>query len=125
MPSILFLSDPDGPPGNDNVTTLPMAFRTAGWTVEQASHALSWIGGRTYSGPRVLADFDLVWPIGLGRRQDFIDRMQLLAHSGVRLVNPPAAYLLLHGKLMWPELMPPTHAAAAPSAAAAGMAPSR
>lgn len=114
MPSILFLSDPVGPPANDNHLTLPDAFRRAGWRVDVASHALHWIGGEVRSGNLALPGFDLVWPIGLGHRADFVDRMQLLAHSGARLINPPSAYLLLHGKLMWSDLLPRTHASADP-----------
>jgi len=119
MPSILFLTDPHKAgalfdPVTDNTTTLPAAFRAAGWEVTLGSQNLNWISGDVRSGEHVLNRFDLVWPLGLGRRADFIDRMQLLAHSGARLINPPAVYLLLHGKLMWADLMAPTHAACDP-----------
>lgn len=112
MPSILFLSDPAVMRSNDNHETLPAAFRNAGWLVHSALPELSWISGAVQSGPYDLQSFDLVWPLGLGRRSDFIDRMQLLAHSGIRLINPPLAYLLMHGKLMWSDLMPETCASA-------------
>jgi glutathione synthase/RimK-type ligase-like ATP-grasp enzyme len=117
MPTILFLTDQSpspADPATDNSITLPAAFRTAGWDVTFGSQTLSWIGGEVRSGEYRLNRFDLVWPLGMGRRADFMDRMQLLAHSGARLINPPAVYLLLHGKLMWADLMVPTHAAADP-----------
>ncbi len=114
MPSILFLADPDGPPSNNNIETLPAAFEAAGWLTVLGTHSLSWLDGAVYAGREQLTDFDLVWPIGLGKRHDFIDRMQLLAHSGARCINPPSAYLLLHGKLMWADLMPLTFASANP-----------
>lgn len=119
MPSILFLTDPTQgapplDPATDNTTILPAAFRSAGWEVSLGTQNLKWISGDVRSGAHVLKQFDLVWPLGLGLRADFIDRMQLLAHSGARLINPPAVYLLLHGKLMWADLMAPTHAASDP-----------
>ncbi len=46
-----------------------------------------------------LAGFDLVWMLGLGERQDFIDRCQILANlpSG-KMVNSALALLSLHSK---------------------------
>ncbi len=117
MPQVLFLSDlPEASPQTpeakprDNIYTLPRVFARAGWEVAIETHALRWHHGDVYAGNSCLNDADLVWPLGLGDRGDFIDRMQLLAHSGVRMINPPQAYLLLHGKLMWADLLPPTHA---------------
>jgi|GEM_PF-295307 len=110
MYKVLFLSDPSETAPRDNIHTLPRAFAQAGWQIGIETHALSWHHGNVYAGKTCLQDADLVWPLGLGDRRDFIDRMQLLAHSGARLINPPQAYLLLHGKLMWADLLPPTHA---------------
>ncbi|MCP5180728.1 MAG: hypothetical protein H6993_03020 [Pseudomonadales bacterium] len=109
--TILFLSDPRAEPTGDNHMTLPVAFRNGNWHVVTASHALSVRAGDAYAGEHRLKDFDLVWPLGLGPREGFLDRMQLLAHSDARLINPPSVYLLLHGKLAWTDLQPETHAA--------------
>ena len=114
MPSILFLSDLPASSPQDNTHALPQAFRLAGWQVAVDSHALRWHAGRVYAGQTPVDAVDLVWPLGLGDRDDFLDRMQLLAHSAARLINTPEAYLLLHGKLMWPDLMPTTHASCRP-----------
>lgn len=110
MHKVLFLSDRPTVTPRDNVNTLPRAFAQAGWQVGIETHALRWHHGKVYAGKTCLNDVDLVWPLGLGDHGDFIDRMQLLAHSGARLINSPEAYLLLHGKLMWADLLPPTHA---------------
>lgn len=110
MHTILFLSDRPEVTTRDNVHTLPRVFAQAGWQVHIETHALSWHHGKVYAGATCLSAVDLVWPLGLGDHGDFIDRMQLLAHSGARLINAPEAYLLMHGKLMWADLLPPTHA---------------
>lgn len=110
MHKVLFLSDRPEVTTRDNVHALPRAFAQAGWQVGIETHALSWHHGKVYAGETCLNDVDLVWPLGLGDHGDFIDRMQLLAHSGARLINSPEAYLLLHGKLMWADLLPQTHA---------------
>ena len=110
MHKVLFLSDRPEVTTRDNVHTLPRVFAQAGWQVCIETHALSWRQGKVCAGKTCLTDVDLVWPLGLGDHGDFIDRMQLLAHSGARLINSPEAYLLLHGKLMWADLLPQTHA---------------
>ena len=110
MHKVLFLSDRPEVTTRDNVHTLPRVFAQAGWQVGIETHALSWRQGKVCAGKTCLTDVDLVWPLGLGDHGDFIDRMQLLAHSGARLINSPEAYLLLHGKLMWADLLPQTHA---------------
>lgn len=47
-----------------------------------------------------LEDFSLVWHLGLGRKQGFLDRMELLsALPRRRVVTPPKALALQHGKL--------------------------
>jgi len=110
MHKILFLSDRPKVTTRDNIHTLPRVFAQAGWQVRIETHALSWRHGMVYAGQTCLNAVDLVWPLGLGDHGDFIDRMQLLAHSGARLINSPEAYLLMHGKLMWADLLPQTHA---------------
>ncbi len=110
MHKVLFLSDRPEVTTRDNVHTLPRVFAQAGWQVSIETHALCWHHGKVYAGLTCLNDVDLVWPLGLGDHGDFIDRMQLLAHCGARLINSPEAYLVLHGKLMWADLLPPTHA---------------
>ncbi len=112
MKRILFLVD-NGPARSENRWALPKAFVDAGWQVETANHDQVQLtdGDVTCDGVSI-AHYTLIWPIGLGERNTFIDRWQLLSHSGARLINPASAALLLHGKLMWTDLMPCTYAAA-------------
>lgn len=89
------------PSTNDNAERLPAAFRAAGWQVTTADHnSLVLSGGTVRAGDEALDAHDLVWPIGLGQRDSFLDRMQLLlALDPARLVTSPAALLAYHAKL--------------------------
>ena len=66
-------------------------------------------GGRVVQ----LAPFDLVWILGLGARETFLDRMQLLKTlDQTRFVNTADALVYLHGKFELGEFGPETHASA-------------
>lgn len=90
----------------DNAPLLDAAFRAQGWQVQQAltdSLALCADQGVIATpvaggAPTRLADQDLIWILGFGRRQGFLDKMQLLALVNAPFVTPPSALLLLHGK---------------------------
>ena len=112
MKRAFFLIDEQPAPADtENRRWLPRAFSQAGWTVNVADHrTLTLADGEVQANGLKLRAHDLVWPVGFGPKETFIDRWQLLAHSGARLINPPASALLLHGKLMWGDLMPETHA---------------
>ena len=114
MKRVIFLIDErPAPAGAENRRWLPRAFSQAGWTVNVADHrTLTLNNGEVQANGLKLTEHDLVWPVGFGPKETFTDRWQLLAHSGAPLINPPAAALLLHGKLMWSDLMPETHASA-------------
>ncbi len=118
MKRIAFLAAP-GDAANDNRERLPAAFDAVGWEVAFLSHeslaltaagvAASDPGGRMVP----LAPFDLVWILGFGARETFLDRMQLLKTlDQSRFVNTVDAFLYLHGKFDLAEFGPETHASA-------------
>ena len=114
-PSVLFLSS--GPSRhNDNFERIPAAFERAGWNVANEAHesvALDPSGLR--AGARLLAEYDLVWPIGFGDYQTFHDRAQLLKMLPQdKLITRIDAWLSLHGKTAFLEYCPPTSIAARP-----------
>ena len=118
MKRIAFLSAP-GDPANDNRERLPAAFEAVGWDVAFLSHeslALTADGvAAGNAGGRVvpLAPFDLVWILGFGARETFLDRMQLLKTlDQSRFVNTVDAFVYLHGKFDFAEFGPETHASA-------------
>jgi len=104
MPRICFLTDSELSDRHDNALRIPRAFSRAGWDVsiglhEQVCLAPTGVGilcGREWTR---LSDFDQIWPMGLGPRPSFLDRMQILSLLPSQLfVNAPEALLLLHGK---------------------------
>ncbi len=107
------LTTPVQHPHNDNHLRLPRLFASAGWTVDQWHHdALLWRDGELYCGTKPAAEYQLVWPVGLGPRQTFPDRQELLCRLPAEVcINPPTAYLALHGKSAWLAHAPPTHIA--------------
>jgi len=127
MTSICFFIATDGVARNDNHRRLPAAAAARGFGVQVADHEdLVLTRGRlALADGRALAEFDLVWPIGLGRRASFLDRVQMLAllpHA--TCVVDPLALLWLHGKYALPlgplaEHHPETHASRDPDALAA------
>lgn len=101
-PRICLLATPSESSPNDNADRLARAFGAAGWQVTTVDHddVVNLAGDlRLKTCATRLVDFDLIWLIGLGRRETFLDRMQLLgAIDPERLVNSPAALLALHAK---------------------------
>jgi glutathione synthase len=100
MPTICFLTSAHGVPRNDNHERLPRAWAAAGWRVTRADHDDVRLESRGVCvGSSPLADYDLIWPIGLGTRASFLDRMQLLSMlDESRFVTSPRALLMHHAK---------------------------
>ena len=102
MPSICFLTSTRGVPRNDNHRRLPDAWAAAGWDVTRADHddvRLSSCGVCIAPHDAPLDRFDLIWPIGLGARDSFLDRMQLLQLLDPRrFVTSPSALMMHHAK---------------------------
>ncbi len=102
MPSICFLTSTGGVARNDNHRRLPAAFEHAGWDVTRADHDDVRLSGRTICIARddtPLSQFDLIWPVGLGVRDTFLDRMQLLAMLDQdRFVTSARALMMQHSK---------------------------
>lgn len=95
---------------NDNPAQIEASFKRAGWRVSTASHeALRWSATGLQAAGINLTEPDMVWHLGFGPRTSFLDRMQLLALAPPdRLVTPPVALALYHGKACWLEHAPPT-----------------
>ena len=118
---LFFISPPAGERSasvsvNDNSETLPRAFLAAGWQVSTAPHdALHrTVLGLACNG-RALSHYDLIWPVGFGPRANFLDWLHLLDELPPRkLINPPSALVMKHGKAAWVERAATTYIAAAP-----------
>lgn len=114
VPSLLLLTSLPTVPAGDNAALLAPAFRARGWQVHCRCIDALRLDGR---GPVLLgeagevggvgeaadlrpADMDLVWVLGFGRRDGFLDKMQLLQSLApqVAFVNRIDALLTLHGK---------------------------
>lgn len=118
MKRIAFLAAP-GDAANDNRERLPAAFQAAGWNAALLFHeslglTADGVAARDSGGRAVpLALFDLVWILGFGARETFLDRMQLLKTlDASRFVNTVDAFVYLHGKFDLAEFAPETHASA-------------
>jgi glutathione synthase len=102
MPSICFLTSTKGAPRNDNHRRLPDAWAAAGWCVTRADHddvRMTATGVCVAPDDSPLDRYDLIWPIGLGTRDSFLDRMQLLLTlDAQRFVVSPTALLMHHAK---------------------------
>jgi glutathione synthase len=105
VPTALLLTALPTVEPSDNATLLAPALRDRGWAVTTACiDGLRLEAGGVVvaddAGTRALADADLVWVLGFGRREGFLDKMQLLARAParVRFVNRIDAILSLHGK---------------------------
>ena len=111
MPEILLLTSDVHPPPNDNVERFARGFRAAGWKVCTAGHdQLTIRGNQLTVETRAPESFDLIWPVGFGRQATFFDRMQLLKTlPQSRFVTEVDAFMYLHGKHRWLDLMPETH----------------
>ncbi len=113
---IAFLASPGDSP-NDNRERLPAAFEAAGWRTALLSHeslglTADGVAARDAGGHVVpLAPFDLVWTLGFGPREGFLDRMQILKTlDQARFINAVDALTYLHGKFDLAGLGPETHA---------------
>jgi len=102
--------------GHDNAERMAGAFTALGWQPKHLPHeslamTMDGVTGVEGGGTAVpLAGFDLIWPVGLGARETFLDRMQLLrAVDQKRFVNAVDALVYLHGKLALLEFQPETH----------------
>lgn len=103
-------------PSNDNRQRLSRAFAAGGWQVSLCGWETLRLttDGAAAQGPSgawfPLAGFNLIWLVGLGPRQGFLDRVQMLRTlPQERFVNSPDALALLHGKLALLEFAPETH----------------
>lgn len=124
-PCILFLitadpnldaSDVAQPESNDNAQVLPRLFRAGGWRVRKAQHrAIHRAPAGLACNDEALAQFDLIWPVGFGPHQGFLDWVHLLDDLPPRkLINPPSALVMKHGKAAWIEHSADTYMAAEP-----------
>ncbi len=111
-PAIAFLVTP-AEAHNDNHQRLPRLFRQCGWRVDVVSHNdLHWRDRQLYCAHLPAHRYTLLWPVGMGPRETFLDRWELLSRAGPqRCINNPAAYLSMHGKSAWSEYAPATHIA--------------
>lgn len=114
---VALLSSGVGEPANDNRERMARAFAEAGWEVAVLTYETLALTPRGVSAcgagdsAAALDGFDLVWLLGFGRRETFLDRMHLLRLvSQDRFVNTVDALVLLHGKLGLPEFQPETYA---------------
>ena len=116
MSQILLLASDVQPPHHDHAERFARGFASAGWEVYPASHdSLAIRANRLVVGTRVAEDFDLIWLVGFGRQATFFDRMQLLKPlPPTRFVTEVDAFIYLHGKHRWLDLMPETHTSTDP-----------
>ena len=101
---------------NDNAQVLPKLFRAGGWRVRKAQHrAIHRAPAGLACNDEALAQFDLIWPVGFGPHQGFLDWVHLLDDLPPRkLINPPSALVMKHGKAAWIEHSADTYMAAEP-----------
>ena len=101
---------------NDNAQVLPRLFRAGGWRVRKAQHrAIHRAPAGLACNDEALAQFDLIWPVGFGPHQGFLDWVHLLNDLPPRkLINPPSALVMKHGKAAWIEHSADTYMAAEP-----------
>ena len=95
---------------------LPSLFRAGGWRVREAQHrAIHRAPAGLACNDEALAQFDLIWPVGFGPHQGFLDWVHLLDDLPPRkLINPPSALVMKHGKAAWIEHSADTYMAAEP-----------
>ncbi len=115
----LFLVTPPSPGErhhNDNHQRLPRAFARGGWQVSQTRHdQLSVIAGRVFIDGQAVEAYDLIWPVGLGPRKTFFDRLQIFSQiTPGKLITKPGAYVNLHGKAALLDYCPETIIGAKP-----------
>ena len=113
---IAFVTAASPSAGPDNPERMARAFTALGWqakrlTYESLAMTMDGVVGAEQGGAATpLAIFDLIWPLGLGAKETFLDRMQLLRTvDQARFVNAVDALVYLHGKLALMEFQPETH----------------
>ena len=95
----------------ENHLLLPKAFERCGWSVTCATHSELSLGPRGIEiAGNPTSDYDLIWPVGFGPKNGFLDRSALLASiESSRLISPISKQILHHGKSAWVEHCPETH----------------
>ena len=108
-----FLITP-GSAHNDNHQRLPVLLEKHGWSVLRSPHdALNGRHNGWFLDDQPVEKFDLIWPVGLGPKTTYLDRIQLLMQLPQwQLINQATVYHHLHGKAAWFDYMPPTCIAA-------------
>jgi hypothetical protein len=95
----------------ENHILLPKAFEHCGWEVTRTTHEALSLGrhGVEIAGG-LAAHHDLIWPVGFGPKNGFLDRSGLLASvESTELITPISTQILHHGKSAWAEHCPETH----------------
>ena len=95
----------------ENHILLPKAFEHCGWKVTRTTHEALSLGrhGVEIAGG-LAAHHDLIWPVGFGPKNGFLDRSGLLASvESTELITPISTQILHHGKSAWAEHCPETH----------------
>ena len=95
----------------ENHLLLPKAFARCGWSVTCATHSELSLGPRGIEiAGNPASHYDLIWPVGFGPKNGFLDRSALLASiESSRLISPISKQILHHGKSAWVEHCPETH----------------
>ncbi len=116
MPHIAFLLGDTRLARHDNHRRLPRAFRLAGWQVSEVPQAaITLTPAGVHLGNAAADRFDLIWPLGMGRQETFLDRMQLLHLLPQQcFVVPVDALTYWHAKYAWWPHMPETFASSDP-----------
>ena len=111
MPEIAFLLGDVAEARNDNHLRLPEAFRASGWRVTALPHdAVRMRHGQVCLGDLDPQRFQLIWLVGFGPAESFLDRMQLLRHVDQRrFVNAIDPLIHLHAKTAWAKRLPETY----------------
>ena len=95
----------------ENHIFLPKAFKQCQWEVTCATHSELSLGP---SGVKIAGNpasgYDLVWPVGFGPKNGFLDRSALLASiAPSQFITPISKQILHHGKSAWVGHCPETH----------------
>ncbi len=95
----------------ENHILLPKAFKQCQWKVTCATHSELSLG---LSGVEIAGNpasgYDLIWPVGFGPKNGFLDRSALLASiAPSQFITPISKQILHHGKSAWVKYCPETH----------------
>ena len=106
------------PQANDNFERIPRAFNEIGWEViVEPHHSLKLENHQLMAGTHSIEEFDLIWPIGFGEKDNFLDRLQLLSLCPEeKMVNSPRSWLTAHGKAKWLKFSPASFISSDPKA---------